>query len=132
MKNTVKPTIKIMSENKTDQMVLELLKKVEEKKKQIGNAERPSWATNCSFRYNPSVNDAVNIQTAGLETLVNIHAFLSTNYKAYLESLQALKLTEKEVAFGDYGDGRYAWFTESVERWALPTQAVGHLGFWEW
>ncbi len=88
-----------MSENKTDKMVLELLKKVEEKKKQIGNAERPSWITNCSFRYNPDTNAAVNIQVAGLETLVDIHAFLTAKYAAFNTSLSALGLTEKEVSF---------------------------------
>lgn len=43
-----------------------------------------------------------------------------------------LKLSAKELAFGDYADGRYAWTTEYVERWAMPTPAVGHLGFWNW
>ena len=42
------------------------------------------------------------------------------------------QLSEKELAFGDYGDGRYAWFTEYIERWTSPVPAVGHLGFWEW
>ena len=42
------------------------------------------------------------------------------------------QLTEKELAFGNYFDGRWAWLTEYVERWTSPTPHVGHLGFWEW
>lgn len=42
------------------------------------------------------------------------------------------QLDAKELAFGDYSDGRYALMTEFVERWGEPTPAVGHLGFWDW
>ena len=42
------------------------------------------------------------------------------------------QLTKKEIAFGDYGDGRFAWFTEFVERLEKPVPAIGRLGFWEW
>jgi hypothetical protein len=42
------------------------------------------------------------------------------------------QLSTKELAFGDYGDERFAWMTEYIERWAIPTPAVGHLGFWNW
>lgn len=41
------------------------------------------------------------------------------------------QLTTKEIAFGDYADGRFAWFTEFV-RLLEPVPAVGHLGFWDW
>lgn len=90
---------KIMSDNKTDLMVLELLKKVEEKKKQIGSAERPSWNTNCSFRYDPNSNASVNIQVVrDLETLVEIHAFLTSKKNAFDLSVTILKL-DGEVTF---------------------------------
>ena len=42
------------------------------------------------------------------------------------------QLPDKEIAFGDYGDGRFAWLTEYIERWGTPTPAIGHLGFWNW
>jgi hypothetical protein len=42
------------------------------------------------------------------------------------------QLTPQELAFGNYLDGRYAWFTEYVERWTDPTPHVGRLRFWEW
>lgn len=41
------------------------------------------------------------------------------------------QITDKERYFGDYADGRWAWFSEFVRRLDSPTPAVGHLGFWE-
>ena len=88
-----------MSDDKTDKMVLELLRKVEEKKRQIGNAERPSWETNCSFRYDPNSNAHINIQVVReLETLVEIHAFLNRKEVDFEFSANTLKL-DKEVSF---------------------------------
>lgn len=42
------------------------------------------------------------------------------------------QLTGKELAFGDYSDGRYAWFLQYVNRFEKPIPAVGHLGLWQW
>lgn len=42
------------------------------------------------------------------------------------------QLSEKELAFGDYSDARYAYLTEFVSKLAEPVPAIGHLGFWEW
>ena len=42
------------------------------------------------------------------------------------------QLTPKEVAFGDYSDGRFAYLTEFVGRLKEPEAVAGHLGFWEW
>ena len=49
----------------------------------------------------------------------------------YTQDVRA-QLSAKEVLFGDYSDGRFAWFTEFVELWETPTPKTGHLGFWEW
>lgn len=96
--------------NETDKIVLELLKKVEEKKQQIGNAERPSWITNCSFGYDPANNTRINIQIVReLEVLVDIHAFLTSKYKSFLNSLTLLKLSEKEVPF--------KWLNFTYDQW---------------
>lgn len=96
--------------DKTDTMVLELLKKVEEKKKQIGNAERPSWITNCSFGFDSNSNNRINIQVVrDLETLVEIHAFLSVKAAAYNASLQILGLSSKEAPFKHLGFTYEQW-----------------------
>ena len=103
--------------NDTDQIVLELLKKVEEKKQQIGNAERPLWVTNCSFGYNPESNARINIQVArDLEVLVDIHAFLTSKYDAYNQSLLDLKLTSKEAPFRYLGFTYDQWVSDIITR----------------
>jgi hypothetical protein len=84
-----------MSNKSTDQIVLELLNKVDAKKKQIGEAERPAWVTNCSFGYNSDANARINIQTVrDLETLVDIHAFLVTKHSSFLNSASKLGVVE--------------------------------------
>jgi hypothetical protein len=99
-----------MSEKNVDQIVMDLLKKVEEKKRQIGNAERPSWVTNCSFGYNADSNARINIQVVReLEQLVDIHAFLTAKVNGFRQSLAALKLNEKEVPF--------KWLNFTYDQW---------------
>jgi hypothetical protein len=106
-----------MADKNIDQVVLELLKKVEEKKQQIGNAERPSWITNCSFGFDPNNNARINIQVVReLEQLVDIHAFLSTKYESYQASLKDLKLTEKDAPFKHLGFTFDQWVADIETR----------------
>ena len=42
------------------------------------------------------------------------------------------QLTAQELSFGDYSDGRFAWFLEFVEVVKNHPAATGHLGIWEW
>jgi hypothetical protein len=100
-----------MSTTSTDKIVLELLSKIDAKKQQIGEAERPSWVTNCSFGYNPEVNTRINIQTVReLETLVEIHAFLTHKYESFLNAASKLGVNE-DVKF------KYLGFT--YEQWEV-------------
>ena len=41
------------------------------------------------------------------------------------------RISERERAFGDYEEGRFAWFSEFVKRLESPIPAIGHLGFWD-
>jgi len=41
-------------------------------------------------------------------------------------------LSEQERCFGNYEDGRYAWFTELVERFPKPVPAKGNRMLWNW
>jgi hypothetical protein len=43
-----------------------------------------------------------------------------------------LRLGEQELAFGDYREGRYAWFLANVKPLPEPIPARGALGLWEW
>lgn len=101
--------------NNTDAVVLQLLAKVEEKKKQIGSAERPSWITNCSFGFDPNNNNRINIQVVReLETLVEIHAFLTSKYGHYQASLKELGISEKEAPF--------KWLGFTFDQWVSDIQ----------
>ena len=44
------------------------------------------------------------------------------------------KLTEKELTFGDYSDGRWAWALGPITmRYGMAEYPVkGHLGLWNW
>jgi activating signal cointegrator 1 len=42
------------------------------------------------------------------------------------------QLTPKELAFGDYEDGRFAWFLTITALYGKPIPARGSLGLWEW
>lgn len=96
--------------NKTDTIVLELLSKVEEKKKQIGNAERPSWETNCAFGFDPNSNARINIQTVrDIQQLIEIHAFINDKYETYMISLKSLGIPEEEAPF--------RWMAFSFAQW---------------
>jgi hypothetical protein len=99
-----------MSDKKTDTLVLELLKKVEEKKQQIGSAERPSWLTNCSFGFDQTSNARINIQVVReIESLVEIHAFICDKHETYNISLGALGIPEKDAPF--------KWMGFSYQQW---------------
>jgi hypothetical protein len=107
-----------MSDTKIDTMVLELLKKVENKKRQIGEAERPSWITNCSFGFDPNNSNArINIQVVrDLEQLVEIHAFLTSKVAAYKQSLVTLGLTEKDAPLKYMGFTYDQWMADIETR----------------
>lgn len=69
-----------------DKLVLDLLNKVDAKRKQIGAAERPQWITTCAFRYDTNSNAIINIQTVKeISDLVEIFAFLE-NKKTSIEN----------------------------------------------
>lgn len=41
-------------------------------------------------------------------------------------------LCERERIFGNYEDGRYAWFLEVVEKYEPPIPAKGNRMLWNW
>lgn len=102
----------------TDTLVLQLLQTVEEKKKQIGNAERPSWKTNCSFGFDShNPNNRINIQTIrDLDVLVTIHAHLNSLYLNYQRSLGDLNIDESEAPFVYLGYSLDDWLSDVQTR----------------
>jgi activating signal cointegrator 1 len=41
-------------------------------------------------------------------------------------------LSAQEQLFGNYEDGRYAWFFENVKRFDVPVPAKGNRMLWNW
>lgn len=41
-------------------------------------------------------------------------------------------LCEREKIFGNYDDGRYAWFLEMAEKFEAPVPAKGNRLLWNW
>lgn len=64
---------------KNDELVLQLIAKVKDKKKEINDAQKPKWETSCTIGYNPeNVQDRINIQTTtDLNKLVDLYGFLT-------------------------------------------------------
>lgn len=52
-------------------------------------------------------------------------------YACIRTEIARLNLTEKEKAFGNYADGRWAIYFEKVRR-IVPVKATGALMLWEW
>ena len=41
-------------------------------------------------------------------------------------------VANRELAFGDFADGRFAWLLEDVQRLGIPIRVKGAQGLWEW
>lgn len=65
---------------------------------------------------------------------VGFGAILCVATLAGIEHTEAVRddLSEQERLFGNYEDGRYAWFFESVERFEKPIPAKGNRMIWNW
>lgn len=107
-----------MSDPNIDQAVMELLVKVQQKKKEIEAAKvRPNWKTSCSFgKDSNSTTDRVNIQVVkDPRKLLEIWAFLSSQ-QGLLEN------AEKELSLEF--DGTWQNYTFSEWKEDLKTRAA--------
>ncbi|MDE2097934.1 MAG: ASCH domain-containing protein [Patescibacteria group bacterium] len=64
--------------------------------------------------------------------IVNVTAYIPTSARASASTLANLGLTDRELAFGDYSPGHFAWRLENVRRLPEPIPAKGALGLWQW
>ena len=46
--------------------------------------------------------------------------------------LNRIKLSDQELAFGDFAIGRFGWLFEDVMPLPDPIPAIGRQGLWEW
>lgn len=67
-----------------------------------------------------------------LEDCVPTHDRFEAGYEEQLSPKLRI-LSSKEIAFGDYSAGRFAWiFSTVVKVFDPPIYAKGMLGLWEW
>ena len=55
----------------------------------------------------------------------------TTNFSASNTSDGHLRISENELAFGDYSPGRYGWAFVNIRKLAEPIQCRGALGLWD-
>ncbi len=100
-----------MADTSVDKAVMDLLVKVEQKKKEIEAAKvRPTWKTSCSFGKDPNTTtDRVNIQVVkDPRKLLEIYSFLSSQQGLMENSAKELGLefdgTWQNYSFADWKD----------------------------
>jgi activating signal cointegrator 1 len=85
----------------------------------------PKWAKDCCEM--PTFRTSLGSRKLNPGCVLCVVKFIGCRFTEDVRK----QIPDKELAFGDYEDGRYAWFTEFVTEYD-PIPAVGHLGFWEW
>ena len=94
--------------NETDKLVQDLFKVVQDKKVAIAKAEKPSWLTNCAFRYNNDSSAATNIQVCSdVEELTQMLGFLCEKKNGFEAAQAYLGVT-----------GPFKWIGFSFDDWA--------------
>lgn len=118
--------------------------------------ETRSWKTNyrgplaihASKRFPKSAREH-SYQTAGLSPWHILNVLTEAGYDPHLLPTGVVVATcilarvvcieggfrlpkEPELSFGDYTQGRWAWFLRDVSRLPEPVPATGHLGLWKW
>lgn len=94
--------------NETDKLVQDLYKVVQDKKAAIQKAEKPSWETNCAFRYNKENSASTNIQVCGdVDELTFMLGFLFEKKRGFEEAQKFLGVK-----------GKFRWLGYSFEDWS--------------
>ena len=92
-----------------DQKILDLIALAKKKKDAISKAEKPSWKTNCSFRFIPDSGTSFNLQVVSdVDILVGILAFLVAMRDGYSQASNILlgQATEFKWQGFSYDDWR--------------------------
>jgi activating signal cointegrator 1 len=85
----------------------------------------PRWAKDCAAM--PTFKGSLGSRKLSPGNILCVVRFIGHRFTQDVRN----QLTEKELSFGDYNEGRFAWFIEYVVEYD-PTPAIGHLGFWDW
>jgi LmbE family N-acetylglucosaminyl deacetylase len=92
-----------MEPREADQMVLDLIQKVKQRKAEIKAAQgKPNWLTTCTLGYNQdSVSDRINIQTVNkVEKIVDLYNFLLVKEEKWNQATKELGVDTPLVYMG--------------------------------
>ena len=94
----------------------------------------PKWAR--EFTMEPVCYEAVKSFTDGRIKTFPAYptgVVLATCTLVDCVPIHEVELTsERERAFGDYSEGRFAWMLSNVAPFPIPIPAKGALGLWDW
>lgn len=95
--------------NAVDQVqVKELFDIVQAQKAEISKAEKPNWITNCSFSFDRTSSNRINIRTlSNVDDIVHILAFLIGTERDFNEAIKELGV-----------DTKFEWLGFSKDDWA--------------
>ncbi len=121
-----------MSDNILDKKVLDLFTKVKAKQKAIAAAEKPKWATSCTFGTNPDVvTDRINLQTVmDVNKLVDMYGFLLMKKDYHSEALNELGCTN--ISFKWMGFTLAEWTADFISRFAQINVSKEKAQLKEW
>ena len=103
------------STNTKDEVIDKLLQVAKDKRKEIEQAEKPNWRTNCSFGYRPDTSERTNLQIqTKVDTLVDIMAFLIEKRDGWEKARSILVLPYKQFTWQGftYDD----WYSDIISR----------------
>lgn len=96
-------------EKNNDTIVQELFKIVQKKKEEISKAEKPSWKTNCSFRFDDT-SRSLNLNTVlKVEPIIEAYTFLLNLSNNWEKAVVELDLNIDE--------NKFTWCGYSVDDW---------------
>lgn len=96
----------------------------------------PEFITQLPVEWRNIVNEASSVRV-GMTQLCGVLprgvVLCTANLVDVRETLQVVDgLSDQERAFGNYDEGRYAWFFDKIKRFPHPILAKGNRRIWNW
>jgi hypothetical protein len=109
--------------NENDKIIQKLKKVLEQKKLEISKVERPTYLTNCAFRYSENTSAILNLNTVNdVIKLVTTLALLLEKESHYTRAVELLGVEVEP----------FKWFGFTVEEWATDFKTrIGKIGLAE-
>jgi len=101
--------------NEKDQIIQNLIKVAEEKKREISKIEKPTWKTNCSFKVDNNSNATFNLKV--VSGVTQLSEMLGMLVRGHMGNLEAHKLLGLDVTEIQYNGFSYEdWVSDFISR----------------